>query len=272
MKVFPTLSLFLSLAIALNGCKKDEIPSKPVVIINPQQVNVFNEVGNIQGFSVEVSSEEAVSKFRISQQTVSEGTVILVDTAIGGTNFNYNLEFKITPEYSGQTVHFTFEAIDKNGVSGKAARKLIVDHYSYALVETSGHKMYSANSSDFFAYDLEVGTSRGSQESWTLKDITENDIAKDSLSPRYTWRSPNGARFVKHNGFDYANATNQSVQDAFDSGASSYTIEDLAPGDIIIVKTADNYLSCCPYIVVKIDNIVDNSGVGDDYYLFSIKK
>ena len=50
------------------------------------------------------------------------------------------------------------------------------------------------------------------------------------------WLSPASSRFVRYNGFDYANATNFTVKEAFNSGIKHEFLSDIKKDDIYINK------------------------------------
>ena len=108
-------------------------------------------------------------------------------------------------------------------------------------------------------------------------DSARRDLEDVPLTPfvteiSRTWRSPAGGRFVRFNEFDYANATDVSLESAFLAGIPSETIENIAIGDMILVKLGSLPAEQRFYAVMKIMDVVDEPGTADnDRYVFNMK-
>ena len=129
--------------------------------------------------------------------------------------------------------------------------------------------MYANNSGHTDAFDLELNAPLFS----TVADTTTRDLQDDSgmdtvLSKR--WKSPAVGKFVAFNGFDYANATDSSVINAYNSGIKLPIINNISTGDIFITKLGST--SASKYVLIRISDVRDNIGSANDYYEFSIKK
>lgn len=77
---------------------------------------------------------------------------------------------------------------------------------------------------------------------------------------------------VRFNGFDYANATNVSVRNAFNSGVPVEELTSVAVNDIIIVKLGSLPANVSHYAAVRVTDILDEAGSADnDRYTFNMK-
>jgi hypothetical protein len=139
------------------------------------------------------------------------------------------------------------------------------------LTEYAGNVVYSGNSTKQNGYNLMLGSPEYTHLSDTstlhIADTTDTDI----LLKR--WVSPAGLKFVKFNGFDYANCTNISTRASYDAGIKTAFIDNLAEGDVYITNIRDeddDEKDVC--IALKIVNIIDNEGSEMDRYIFNIKK
>lgn len=85
------------------------------------------------------------------------------------------------------------------------------------------------------------------------------------------WISPAKLKFVKFNGFNYANATLTIIKNAYNSGLQDQYVSYLNDGDIIITKLG-NPLIDTGFVAIKIINIIDADSTINDKYIFNIKK
>ena len=85
-----------------------------------------------------------------------------------------------------------------------------------------------------------------------------------------SWISPAGGRFVRFNTYDYANATDSSIVDAYNAGLDLPKVDNIQNGDIILTKLGST--SSTDYAAILITGVYDPDSTNLDYYLFNIKK
>jgi len=183
-------------------------------------------------------------------------------------------EYVVSTDLEGKSVIFTFTARDDGGAITKSVNRVIVAANQIGpilLTETTGHKMHSKNSQNTDAYNIETGTAEFS----TLSDSTDRDMednpASDTVSTlSLSWISPAGGQFVKFNTFDYPNATDSSLRDAYDAGIALSKVDNIQAGDIILTKLGDTTGSS--YATIQVTSINDPDSTNLDFYLFNIKK
>jgi hypothetical protein len=275
MKQLSLTNLFTALLVVIassfSACKKDEL-KKPLVQTTPNDINMFGKVGDILSMKIDVASDIRLSRFYITTKIENSFLTTPLDTVIDGKNFSMVYEYKIPAAAAGKSVVFTFNAIDVDGNRGTDLKQLLVQADTAVLLsETTGHQIFSAKSLNHKdAYNLETNSVVWSQ----LADSSDQDIkdfiadTTDALS--YSWVSPAHGKFVRFNGFDYPNATDVTVENAYTSGAKLDIIDNLQINDILIVKLGS--VTAEKYVVIKITAIADAPGKEFDTYTFSIKK
>jgi hypothetical protein len=134
------------------------------------------------------------------------------------------------------------------------------------LPEYSGCTMYSQKSTKNSGYNLVKNESLNPSFSGDSIIDIQDTTTSETLSA--IWFSPKHGYFVRYNDFDYANATNFSVKNAFDAGLKLQLLGELKPNDIVIYgNTASSF-----YCAIKLVTITDLPGSENDKYEFNIKK
>lgn len=266
-------NLFYGIAVAmfsilLFACKEDT--NKPLVQILPLDINLSADVNEVVLFNISVEADKTLARFSITSKSDNGFLVTELDTIVSGNFLNLGFQYLVPINVAGESVIFTFTATDIDGRAGTNARRVIVNaDTSAALSETTGHTMYSSNSLNPDAYNLENNSPQFS----SIGDSTDRDIqdATDTSSAlSLIWISPAGGKLVKFSGFDYPNATNVSVKNAYLAGTKLDLLSNLQINDIIITKLAATINE--EYVALKITNIVDAISTENDAYIFSIKK
>ena len=251
------------------SCKKDKT-TNPIVTVSPDPLYIDGVVGDLIPFKISISSEIALAKVTITIQPDNMVPSTLLDTTITSAGAVFYQYYRLPLAFAGKSIAFTFKATDANGNSGVALKRVFISQSgALVLTETTGHFMYANNSGHTDAFDLELNAPLFS----TVADTTTRDLQDDSgmdtvLSKR--WKSPAVGKFVAFNGFDYANATDSSVINAYNSGIKLPIIKNISTGDIFITKLGST--SASKYVLIRISDVRDNIGSANDYYEFSIKK
>lgn len=256
------------------GCKKDKDPTKPLVFVTPDALHVFSDVGDVVSFDILVSSEAGLSAFRIETK-IDDGqsfTQTVFEESLSGVGTYNKLYEMIAPlAATGSSLIITFIATDANGLQSLDIRRLWVTATSTPLTETSGHVMFNQNSQNADAYNILLGEPVISKWSTDSTEMNILDYPTDTITTilSRSWISPAGDKFVKFNSFDYANATDSSVAQAFSAGLALPQVDNISPLDIILLqfKNTSDYAAIQ---ITAVNNI--DSTTSTDSYVFNIKK
>lgn len=252
------------LLIAMLSCSKEEKNSNLTIL--PADNYLLRDTSNVINFTVKVESTNDLARYRITQ-TIKNSTITIKDELISGRNyidwFDYTVPNSIQG-YGRHEVKLVFTTIDVKGAEMNRAKLIYVDINDRTLAESSGNTMYSSLSNQFNAYDLLTNTPKYNTDSTAhIFDFTKPNT-NDTLGR--TWISPSGIKFVKLNGFDYANATASTVTNAYNSSVKNDTLRNLTDGDIVVTKVGTTYMA------LKMIYVIDDVGNTNDRYIFSLKK
>lgn len=264
------LRIFLILASCIlmltSSCKEDTI-STPVILVTPSVINISTYQGNVLTFDIYVNGgDDELNNFTIHTQVENQTKYTVLDTSVTTKKFYYTYQYVVPDTITG-SVFITFTAYDKDGDIGKAATRLIVNPVNNYLTEYAGNVIYSRFSGKPDAFDINTNTVQFSATAANyLLDIADYDTIQIDSTLSYQWHSLAGNKFVRFNGFDYANATYHSATEAYNAGQKLDIISNLNINDIIITQCNSIYA------VIKITNIVDSGAMINDRYEFNIKK
>jgi hypothetical protein len=260
-------SLLAVFAVLLFSCQKEK--DEAYVLLSPFDVYINSEPAKIISIEVTCHSPNEIKQLTITSRIVGSYSKTELDTLISGNDFYMQFEYLIPNLMETGSVMLEFTLRDASTQVVKNARVIEVVATTEYLVETAGHEMFSGNSNKQDGYDLLSGTPLFRN----LADKALVHIADTSNSNVLLkrWVSPAGIKFVKFSGFDYANCTNVTAMDAYNSGIKFDFVDNLSQGDILISKVPDAK-SVYSYVVIKIVNILDGAGSESDRYIFNIKK
>ena len=259
-RVFLILCFFL----VFSSCKK-EVADFINISFSPTEQYELRNSGDIINFSIKLSSNIELSELVIIQIVNNSIIDTMYNEKISGLEktelYNY-----ICPDNSSldtSDVKLIFYCSNTKGVVSQRAKVFSVISETVYLSETSGHTMFSSNSTEFNAYNLYDGFPIFNSDS--TSHISDNtDSVSDVLSRE--WISLSGLFFAKVNSLDYANVTSNNIENAYNSSNLKEFIENIQSSDIIITLINDTY------IAIRIDQVFDNVGSQNDRYIFSIKK
>lgn len=259
--------------VNFTACKKDKL-KQPLVQTSPEDLYIYGKTGDVVTVNVNVYSDIALKRFSVTAKLDNSFQSTTLDSAIDAKEFSMAYEYKIPAIAAGKSIIFTYTAVDVDGNKGSDIKRLIVQaDTAIVLTETSGHQIFSGKSLNHQdAFDLETNTVKWSQLpgiDTTSLDI--QDFPSDTTSAlARSWISPAHGKFVRFNGFDYPNATNVTVSNAYASGAKLDILDNIQLNDVIIIKLGS--VADEKYVVLKITGITDAPGKEYDSYSFSIKK
>ena len=265
--------LAIAALLLLGACKKDKL-KQPLVTVTPSDLYLYAKAGNVIGVTIDVASDIKLSRFYITAKIDNAFQTTVLDSAISVKNFSLYYEYLVPQTAVGKSVVFSFNAVDEDGNKGTDLKRLVVDaDTAKVLTETTGHQLFSGKSLNHMdAYDLETNTIKYSLAPGadsTALDIKDYPTDTTTALSR-TWISPAKGKFVRYNGYDYANATDASAFNAYQSGAKLDLMSNIQLNDIIITKLGS--ITGDKYVVLKLSAVIDAPGNEFDSYSFSIKK
>jgi hypothetical protein len=266
------LVILSALSLFAAGCKKDTAPPEGVDVL-PSAL-VFNAgAGDVQIFTIKGYSSKKISRIKISTKKANNFSKTELDsTFLGRENFSMTWEYKIENAQADYDLSVIFLLTDEQGNSYTTDRLLKVKITDPYLAEFSGIRIYSTWSGLPDALYLKDLSPRNADltpaKMLDLRDDTTQTGA-DSLFGK-SWISPAGGRFMRFNGFNYAEATEKSLSGAIAAGTFADRIDQIKQGDIILYNRNDDSLKI--EAVIRVLGVFDNPGNTNDYYDIAVKK
>ena len=259
------VSLILCFFLVFLSCKKEDVGDFINISFTPsEQYEIINS-GGIIPFSIKLSSNSELSELVIVQIVNNSIMDTIYHKQISGLEKTelYNYTCPNISSLDTSEVKLIFYCSNANGYVNQRAKVFSVVSVSVYLSETTGHTMFSSNSTEFNAYNLYEGIPIFNSDS--TSHISDNtDSVSDILSRE--WISLSGLFFAKVNSLDYANVTSNDLENAYNSSNLKEFVENIQSSDIIITLINETY------IAIRIDQVFDDVGSQNDRYKFSIKK
>lgn len=263
----------ITFALAFASCKRGN--DIPVLTVSPGTPVIAVTSGNVIAFRITGTSDKSsLSRLLITSKRDNDFTQTVIDTALSGSAFSMDWEFLAPHATAAYSNKITFELFEEDGDKMSTRRTLSVTLGAILLTETTGHQFYSRNSATQgeSAFDLEERVPVLYTVDSARRDIQDNPASSSDTQLSRSWVSPAGGRMVRFNGFDYANATNVSVRNAFNSGVPAEELNNIAVNDIIIVRLGSLPANVSHYALIRITDILDVDGTADDdRYTFNLK-
>jgi hypothetical protein len=268
-----TLSLF-SASLLFVGCAEETNPDKPKPTLTVEELTVGinnNQITATAGSTlifrwnaVKAGGGKDLDKFSIAQQGANVISP-LPDTYNGETLPFDNLPAKYEAQYvdtialpAGMNLgvtELTFTVTDQEGLTAEVTVSVTVTNPSTPLTVVNTGMFYHIGGTLAGAYNLvdDVTVNLGGAN--INKDMNNTNTAGNPFTG--AWQSENNTLFVKDNGFDYTNATEEAAMAAYTAGSPSATVSAPAVGDIYIAKLRGGI----DYTVIKITalNPADNT-------------
>jgi|SaaInlStandDraft_1057018.scaffolds.fasta_scaffold75314_2 hypothetical protein len=259
-RVFLILCFFL----VFSSCKKEVADYINISFSPTEQYEIRNSREMID-FSIKVSSNIELSELVIVQIVNNSIIDTMYHEPISGLEKTelYNYTCPDISSLDTSEVKLIFYCSNTNGDVNQRAKVFSLVSETVYLSETTGHTMFSSNSTEFNAYNLYEGIPMFNSDS--TSHISDNtDSISDVLSRK--WVSMSSLEFSKNNSLDYANVTSNDLENAYNSSLKKEFVENIQSSDIIITLINETY------IVIRIDQVIDDVGSQNDRYIFSIKK
>ncbi len=269
---FPILSVFLiALCPLLQACDEEDEPGNPVFIATDIMglTNVYSNT--YKKIKIEINSSDIeLARMGISSYDELRGNIGLLDSAISGRKLSCEFLYNV-PMLANDSVTVTlkFTATDRNGYTQAMSRRLLVIAKDYKLEEVSGITLYTNEIND---HPNGICLENMRPLIVSLADSAAIDIYThvDKETPEILtreWRSNTDIYFARANQFDYANATNRSVTEAFGNAVANPRISQIERDDIILVGRGNKAIGA-----IKVVQLYDEPGLENDRYLINIKK
>lgn len=261
-----SISLFSLILISCEKSYKNTIN----ITITPTEGHLIRTSGDVIIYNIKITSPESLSKFRISE-TIDHNTPInLLEKSITGDNHTESYSY-IVPNISTDSANITikFSVETSSGDTKDRAKTVLALATNSLLEEYAGNTMFSCSdtltSTNLFnAYNLlTVAPTNNADSTAHIADLCDSTGAGQFLR---TWYSPSGIKFVRYNSFDYANATESMIEDAYNTGLKVEVLYDINQNDIMLTKIGNKFCA------IKLIYVIDEVGVQNDRYEFSIKK
>lgn len=272
-KTMKNILLALFVSFAFFSCKKEEV-NQLFVTVTPEDFQLVRSPNDIVAFSVEVKSNQNLSNLVIYQREVNS---LITDTlstiALSGKNYKNEYLYQVQNLKEDTTlIYLSFKGIQEDGESLVTTKRILNIKKNRSAIEKTGNIFYThleaASLQD--GYNLKDATPEFSliadKSELFLVDDTLNNTS-DTLS--HKWISMAGGKFRRDNGFDYVNATTQSIKNAFEAGQQVDKITGLKTGDLILYKLETT--TSISYFVIKLTAVIDLAGTGSDRYEFNFK-
>jgi hypothetical protein len=140
------------------------------------------------------------------------------------------------------------------------------------LNETTGHKLNNILGPNSGAFDLVALTNKSTSDADASKDLVDHD--KTTALWDKSFKAANDTKFTKVSStFDYANATDIAIKNAYDADNASGTVSSVAAGDLYVAKLRglDQY-ALIKVTFISTDTDGEGSGKNNEYMEFSVKK
>lgn len=265
--------LFAIMALSLAACKKEN--KIPVLVVDPTERDIDVVSGQVVSFLIEGRSENSsLTKLVITSKRGNGFTTTVKDSVLSGDRFVWNWEFQVAHATADYNEIYTFTLFDAEGEKMSTTRTLYVTLGETLLTETSGHLFYSRNSGVHpeSAFDLQSRVQVIYTADSVLRDLQDNPANGSATDLSRSWISPADGRMVRFNSFDYANATDISLKNAFNSGVPLEQVDDIQAGDVILSRLGSLPANTSYYTAIRITDIVDDAGTADeDRYVFNMK-
>jgi hypothetical protein len=260
------IPLYLFVLLFLS-CQKQE-PASPIIMsVYPEDVTTIGDSGSLLEFHITTQVENELERITIDQKDNLNGLSTLLDSNLTGKSLDLIYFYKIPSVPDLSIVELVFTAFSGNEQLA-ISRKVKIYNELQLLSESTGHVLYSALSGNTSGFNLNLRQAilvdYYDNEYIDFADMSVDSIHGNALSN--SWYSPAECKFVRFQGFNYPEATNEMLQDSYNYGIKENIIQNISPNDIIIIGRGD-----IAKAVIYIVNVLDNDTTLNDRYFLNIK-
>lgn len=256
----------------------DEDSPKPTITVNSgpglTSADGNASIGSEVTFEViALSNDKKIKSMSLSLSTNGGAAGVIADSIVGEKTATWRVAQAISGS-TGDVLTFTFTAVDNNGQSDAKSITLNVKAPTKVLEHNvSSQKVYNIQGEELGAYDLNTETAKKTSDLDANKDLLDLTPATAEFSK--SWGSGHGtSKFSKVTSASiFTNATTTTdLEDEWDkvSATAKSTVEDIATGDYILVKTGQADVSFDIFII-KVTEVFETTSDNFDYIEFSYK-
>ena len=179
------VSLILCLLLAFSSCKK-EVANFINISFTPTEQYEFRNSGEIIPFSIKLSSNSELSELVIVQIVNNSIIDTLYHEQISGLEKTelYNYTCPDISSLDTSEVKLIFYCSNSNGDVNERAKVFSVLSKNIYLSETTGHTMFSNNSSEFNSYNIVTGTAAYNSATFSCSQLCNFHKVIHSYSPK----------------------------------------------------------------------------------------
>lgn len=267
--IFFNRFFFVAILLGLLYSCEEKENSDILLFVEPDKSYIEIAKNERIDFKIDCKSNKKIKNFRIGKKSSDFAIDYFYDTTINQNNFNLTYSYTVPDKYTEDEISVVFAVKDVNNKEKKLAKKITITKIDTLLNETTGHTFYSKLSEKADAYNLleneAIYTNYSDSSDIHIYDVSTDSINGNNLSRR--WETMTNSNFVKFNDFDYANATNVSLEEAYNSGVKKEFVSDIQTENIIIAKINETEL-----VAIKVTGVHDNDSTQNDRYIFNLKK
>lgn len=264
------LSLFLFILSFFYACK-NENETDTILTVKPNDLVKTAQAGEKILYTLTAFSHDTpIRNITISTYEPLYGLQTIFDTTVNQQTIQMDYQYTVPPVNDTTNIKLYFKSTLQSDYSLSVTRIIKVTGGEIKLDELTGITLYSSSSGRPDAFHILSGQLINSHTTPgdSLQDIfTWQDSTADAASLSREWRSPSGLKFARSNSFNYASATQLSIDNTYRSCIKLNYISNLNPEDIIFIGDDDK-----AWGVIKIIYIFDEPGAINDRYLFNIKR
>lgn len=262
-----TLLILLS-ALSLIACNKQ---SELVTIMRIDNVD-WQKAPVASGAVLHVTvlaeaKSSPIQRIVISSEDVEYKNKDVLDSTLAWPLKNVNMSwYYALPYYQDTTkVVLTARSFDGSGNMMSYSITMLVAPGEEKLRTLDNMTLYSAASVGKSAFSLET-----LQPVYLNKDsatVAFYDVLDKTLqAPSCIWHSESGLLFSRTEGFNFSEASVQSLENVWPNLMKTSTIKDLKADDVLLIGKGDKAIGA-----IKILQIIDEQGTDLDRYIFSLK-
>ncbi len=265
------LYITLILLAVLTGCKQNtEMFSIGLETTDKNWMADYIESGdNIRLTLTATSTGMPVNRFTLTSYDPVYLQNTLLDTMPKTAVKQFETKFVYTiPQFSEpNTIELTATAYNTAGEQEQTTIWLDVKPKEVELRSIDNITMYSAASGKNSAFSLTrmavADTMSLQNDSLFFAELQSED--ETLQSPTLAWYSPT-YYFSRFESFNFGEATQLTVKNAYSSSNSNKIIKDLHTDDVILFGTDKQAVGA-----IKVLSVIDEDGTNNDRYIFSIK-
>ncbi len=281
--IYSTLGLILAGSLILSGCK-DKTTDDPVkeapkptitfkntsgyTFVDGKVINTLPTAALKFGFVVTHTLD--LKSVKVTRNYNGSGEVVVLTQTVSGSSFSVDVFDTLALNLKGTYV-YTFTALDKDATLG--TNKITITATG-KLTELTAQRVYNNKGAGFGAYDLILGDniSTADASNKAARDIVDNST---TTTIQKEWISGNTTMFIKGPfSKQYTQlTTEEDVKSLWDLNvANAKNTVTAMNGTIGMMVLAKVIRTGTPvYIVMTIDDIVDDTGADGDYTEFTFK-